>query len=87
MNDDANKELELQRQVQELEKIAKQYLSKEALARYGNLKTAFPEKAIKVATLIVQLINNGQIIEKIDDQKFKYLLFQLDNKKEFRIIK
>ncbi len=86
MNRDTNN-IELQKQIQELENIAKQYLSKEALARYGNLKTAFPEKAIKIATLIVQLVNNNQIIEKLDDNKFKFLLSQIDNKKEFRIVK
>jgi len=84
MNDE---EANLQKQVQELESIAKQYLSKEALIRYGNLKTAFPDKAVKVATLIVQLINNNQITEMLDDKKFKYLLEQLQNKKDFRIIK
>lgn len=87
MNNDENNQQELQKQLQEIENIAKQYLSKEALQRYGNLKTAFPEKAIKVATLIVQLINNNQITEKLDDQKFKYLLSQLEDKKNFNIIK
>ncbi|MEK6834960.1 MAG: DNA-binding protein [Nanoarchaeota archaeon] len=87
MNNDENNQQELQKQLQEIENIAKQYLSKEALQRYGNLRTAFPEKAIKVATLIVQLINNNQITEKLDDQKFKYLLSQLEDKKKFNIIK
>lgn len=87
MNNDENNQQELQKQLQEIESIAKQYLSKEALQRYGNLRTAFPEKAIKVATLIVQLINNNQITEKLDDQKFKYLLSQLEDKKKFNIIK
>lgn len=87
MNNDENNQQELQKQLQEIENIAKQYLSKEALQRYGNLRTAFPEKAIKVATLIVQLINNSQITEKLDDQKFKYLLSQLEDKKKFNIIK
>ena len=87
MNNDENNQQELQKQLQEIENIAKQYLSKEALQRYGNLRTAFPEKAIKVATLIVQLINNNQITEKLDDEKFKYLLSQLEDKKKFNIIK
>ena len=87
MNQDSNRNLELQKQIQEIENIAKQYLSKDALQRYGNLKTAFPDKAIKIATLIVQLINNNQITEKLDDEKFKFLLSQIDNKKDFRIIK
>lgn len=87
MDDELNKKLELQKQIQEIENIAKQYLSKEALIRYGNLKTAFPEKSIKVATLIVQLVNNNQIKEKLEDKDLKYLLEQLQDKKEFRIIK
>ncbi len=80
-------EANLQKQIQELEGIAKQYLSKEALIRYGNLKTAFPDKAIKVASLIIQLANSNQITERLDDKKFKFLLEQLQDKKEFRIIK
>jgi DNA-binding TFAR19-related protein (PDSD5 family) len=87
MNEEIDEKLELQKQIQGIERIAKQYLSKEALIRYGNLKMAFPEKAIKVATLIVQLINNNEIIEKVDDEKFKFLLKQLEDKKEFRIIR
>ncbi|AJF62579.1 MAG: hypothetical protein QT11_C0001G0435 [archaeon GW2011_AR20] len=87
MNQDSNRDLELQKQIQEIENIAKQYLGKDALQRYGNLKTAFPDKAIKITTLIVQLINSNQIAEKLDDEKFKFLLSQIDNKKDFRIIK
>ncbi|MEK6841278.1 MAG: DNA-binding protein [Nanoarchaeota archaeon] len=87
MNDEVNEKLELQKQIQEIESIAKQYLNKDALIRYGNLKTAFPEKAIKIATFIVQLVNNNQITEKLDDEKFKFLLRQLEDKKEFRIVK
>lgn len=86
-DDDANERLELQKQVQEIENLAKQYLNKEALARYGNLKTAFPDKAIKIATLIVQLVNNNQLVERLDDKKFKFLLQQIQDKKNFRIIK
>ena len=84
MNEDAEK---LELQIQEIENITKQHLNKEALIRYGNLRTAFPEKAIKVAALIVQLINERQITEKLDDEKFKFLLKQMQDKKDFRIIK
>lgn len=87
MNQDEVNKLELQKQIQEIENIAKQYLNKDSLARYGSLKTAFPDKAIRVATLIVQLINNNQIIDKLDDEKFKVLLKQLNERKDFRIIK
>ena len=87
MNQDEINKIELQKQIQEIENIAKQYLNKDALARYGSLKTAFPDKATKVATLIIQLINNNQIIDKLNDEEFKVLLKQLNERKDFRIIK
>lgn len=87
MNQDLNDKIELQKQLQEIEGIAKQYLNKEALIRYGNLKTAYPEKAVKIATLIVQLVNNNQITDKLDDKNFKFLLSQLNDKKEFKIVR
>lgn len=79
-------ELKLQQQIEFLESIAKQYLTKEAIQRYGNLRLAYPEKAIHVMTLIIQLSQTGQLNEKIDDIKFKELLRQLDApKKEFKV--
>jgi len=79
-------EIKLQQQIDFLESLGKQYLTKEALQRYGNLRVAYPEKAIHVMTLIVQLSQSGQLNEKIDDVKFKELLRQLDApKKEFKL--
>ena len=78
-------QLELQKQIQYLENVVKQYLTKEAISRYGNLKTAHPEKAIQVITLIAQALQTGNIIEKITDREFKQLLQNLQTKKDFKI--
>jgi len=85
-NQQFQEELKLQQQIEFLENMARQYLTKEAIQRYGNLKLAHPEKAIQVISLIVQASQSGQLREKIDDIKFKELLKQLDApKKEFKV--
>lgn len=86
INAQLNEQLKLAQQIQLLENIAKQKMTKEAIARYGNLKIAYPEIAIKVITIIAQAIQLGQIKETIDDAQFKELLKQIqEDKKHFRI--
>ena len=85
-NQEFQEQIRLQQQIEQIESLAKQYLSKEALLRYGNLKSAHPEKAIQIATIIVQLVQSNQIREKISDEKFKELLKYLQKpKKETKI--
>ncbi len=85
-NNQINEQLELQQQIAQLEAMVKPYLSKEALQRYGTLKTAYPEKAIQAIVVISQLIQSGQMNGVLDDQDFVGLLKQMDGeKKEFRI--
>jgi|TARA_B100001971_G_C17999094_1_gene436314 programmed cell death protein 5 len=87
-NPQFQEELKMQQQIEALENLAKQHLTKEAIQRYGNLRMAHQEKAIQVITLIVQAAQAGQLKEKIDDIKFKELLKQLDTpKKEFKLRK
>lgn len=74
-------QIQLQQQVEMLEQVAKQYLTKEAIQRYGNLKSAHPELAIRVIVLIAQGVQMGQIRENIDDKKFKQLLLQIQEPK------
>jgi programmed cell death protein 5 len=77
-------EAQLQRQVEQLEQIVRQNLTKEALQRYGNLKTAHPEKAVQLLVILAQLIQNGA--ERIDDEMMKKILVRLTpQKKEFKI--
>lgn len=76
---------QLQQQIQQLEMIVKQALTKEALQRYGNLKTAFPERAVQLLVLLAQAIQSGQI-SKIDDNTLKEILRKVSpEKKDFKI--
>ena len=60
----------------QLEGMVKPLLTKEALERYGTIKTAFPEKAIQVLVVIAQLAQSGRI-STVDDALLKKLLIQL----------
>ncbi len=79
-------ELQLQQQVQQLEAVVKQFLTKEALQRYGNLKAAHTKKAIQLLVVLSQLIQQGKIKDKIDDNLLKEVLMEITpKKKNFKI--
>jgi len=80
----ALEEAQLQQQIEQLESIVKQVFTKDALQRYGNLKSAHPEKAIQLLVLLGQAIQQGQI-KSINDAQLKELLKRLSPKKEIRI--
>ena len=76
----------VQQQVQALEAMAKQWMSAEAITRYGTLKAAFPEKAVQITAVIAQLAQQGQLKQKISDEELKSLLRHLDQgRKETKI--
>ena len=76
----------MQHQVAQIEEVVKQFFTKEALERYGNLKTAHQEKAVQLLLVLMQAIQKGQIKGKIDDIMLKKLLEQMEpKKKEFKI--
>ena len=86
------KELEQQQkiaqQINQLESLAKQYMTKEAIERYSNLKVAHQELAINVISLIAKAVKTNQLKQKITDQQFKDILVEINpNKERFRIIK
>lgn len=84
----ANEQVELQKQVLQLENSVKPYLSKEAITRYSNLKTAHPDKAIQILMIIFQGINEGKITGMLSDNDFKGMLMQFKQpKREFKITK
>ncbi len=87
MQQQVTRQAELQKQIEILESIVKQYLSKEAMQRYFTLKSAHPEKAIRAITLITSLVQSNQLSEKLSDEDFKDLLHRLEDKKEFKIRK
>ena len=88
MQEEQLQEKQLQDQIDQIENIAKQYLSKEALSRYNNLKLAHKEKAMQITIIIAQAAQAGQLKRKLTDEELKNLLRELDqNKKEFKIRK
>jgi len=82
----AQEQEQLQAQLEQLEAVVKQYLSKEALQRYGNLKAAHQDKAVQLLVILGQAIQQGQIKEKITDEELKNILKKLQpEKKKFKI--
>ena len=80
--------INLQKKVLEIENIAKQHMSQEAISRYGALKSAHLQKALHAIAIIAQLASQGEIKEKITDEQFKKLLVSIEpEKKETRIIR
>ena len=78
-------QMQLQQQIQQLEMLVKQKLTKQALERFGNIKSAHPEKAIQLLAILGQAIQSGQINE-IDDEQLKDILMKITpEKKEFKI--
>ena len=78
-------QMQLQQQIQQLEMVVKQKLTKKALERFGNVKAAHPEKAIQLLAVLGQAIQAGQLNE-IDDDQLKEILIKITpEKKEFNI--
>ena len=76
---------EVQQQVAQLENLVRAHLSKDALVRYGNLKTAFPERAMQLVGLLAQSIQ-AYNIKEISDAQLKDLLQRVSPKeKDFKI--
>ena len=80
----AEEEAQLQSQIQQLEEIVRRALTKEALQRYGNLKTAHPEKAVQLLVVVANAIQT-QNIKAIDDKQLKEILMMMDKKHETKI--
>lgn len=78
----AQEQAQIQQQIEYMEDVVRQYLIKEALVRYGNLKTAHQEKALQLLIVLFQAIQKGQIKSKIDDSTLKKILEQLTPKKK-----
>ncbi|MEA2036184.1 MAG: DNA-binding protein [Nanoarchaeota archaeon] len=75
-----------QAQFEQLEVVVKQFFTKEALERYGNVKAAHPDKAVQIMVVLGQAVQQGQIKNKIDDEQLKAILKQLQTeKKDFKI--
>lgn len=78
----AQEQARIQQQIEQIESIVKQVMTKEALARYGSLKTAHHEKALQLLVVLFQAIQKGQVRGEIDDPTLKRVLEQLTPKKK-----
>ena len=92
LNEIQKKQIENQKEFQEkfaqIEALAKQFMTQEAVSRYSNIKVAHPELAIKVVSMIAQAAQTNNLKEKITDDQLKRILVQIQpEKNKFRIIK
>ncbi len=71
------KQRHAQEQIAKLEEGVKLFLSKEALARYGNIKAAHADLAVRILGVIGTLIQQGKITNQIDDATFKQIVGQI----------
>ena len=69
-------EIELAKNLGIIENFAKSKMSREAISRYGTLKMAHPDKAVKAISFIAEAVQAGQIKETITDAQFKELLMR-----------
>lgn len=81
LQEQAEQQAQMQQQIEYMESVVRQFLTKDALARYGNLKTAHQEKALQLLIVLFQAIQKGQVKGKIDDSTLKKILEQLTPKK------
>ncbi len=72
---------QLKQQLAMIEAVAKQRMSREAISRYGAVKVAHPEIAVKAIAMIAQAVQLGQIRETVRDEEFKMLLKNLQEGK------
>ncbi|MFH1316666.1 MAG: DNA-binding protein [Candidatus Woesearchaeota archaeon] len=77
----SQEETQAQEQVQQIESIVKQRLTKEAISRYGNIKAAYPEKSMQLLAVLYQLIA-AKRIDKIDDETLKMILKEMEGGEE-----
>ncbi len=73
-------EHQAQQQIAALEEMLKRKMSKEALQRYGNIKTADPEKAVEVLVVLGRLMQLGKIRE-VSDESLRAILEKMSSGK------
>ena len=73
-------EAQFAQQIEMLEGVVKQVLTREAWSRYSNIKAADPERAVQILALLGQLIQSGRV-KQIDDERFRLLLMKLTPQK------
>ncbi|MBI2659360.1 hypothetical protein HYX05_04665 [Candidatus Woesearchaeota archaeon] len=82
MQQQSHEHAQIQQQIEQMETIVRQFMTKDALERYGNLKTAHQEKSLQLLLVLFQAIQKNQVHGKIDDSTLKKILEQLTPKKK-----
>lgn len=86
--DDLKSVEQLQQQIVQLEMMVKQYLDRDAVERYNNLKSVHQELAMQVLVSISQLVQSGQLQQKVSDEQFKEILTKLSpQRRNFNIMR
>ncbi len=75
----------LQQEIDAIEHFVKQKFTREAYTRYTNLKSAHPQKALQLITILAQIIQNGSLQAQITDEQLKGLLEKMSVKRDFKI--
>lgn len=84
-NSAMHQEALLQQQLDQVEALIKQHMTKDAIQRYGNIKSAHPEKALQILAVLGKGIEAGQL-KTVDDVMLKNLLSRLqEEKRDFNI--
>ena len=85
MNAQAQQEAMVQQQFEQVELAVKTKMTKEAISRYGNLKAAYPEKAVHALIIMARALETRQVTQ-INDNILKHFLGALTpQKKEFNL--
>ena len=71
---------QVRQQIEMMESVVRQFLAKDALERYGNLKAAHKEKALQLLAVIYSAIKKGHD-QQIDDNLLKKIIEQITPKK------
>jgi len=77
----ADEQQHAEQQIAQLEAVAKNLMTREAIQRYSNLKIAHQEKSVQLLVVLAQLVQQGRIKSKITDEQLKQILVKLTPEK------
>lgn len=82
-------ELQAQQQLEQIKRVLfLKMLSDEARDRLSNIKAANPHFAAQIEAILIQLIQSGQIRQKISESELRTIIKKIKgNNREYRIIK
>lgn len=80
LNSQFQQEVALQQQLEQIESVVKQSMTKEAVTRFGNIKAAHPEKAVQALVVMARALETRQVAQ-INDELLKHFLGALTPQK------